>query len=72
MSNEIQIIGLTIRECRLKKDWTQEDLASASGLHPSYIGGIERGQRNVGLINLMKIAKALDVHPSQLFLHIDR
>jgi transcriptional regulator with XRE-family HTH domain len=71
MSNEIQIIGLTIRECRLKKLWTQEDLASASGLHPSYIGGVERGQRNLGLNNLMKIAKALEVHPSQLFVHIE-
>jgi transcriptional regulator with XRE-family HTH domain len=72
MSNEIEIIGLTIREYRLEKGWTQEALASASGLHPSYIGGIERGQRNLGLINLMKIAKALDVHPSQLFVHIER
>jgi transcriptional regulator with XRE-family HTH domain len=72
MSNEIKIIGLTIRECRLKKGWTQETLASSSGLHPSYIGGIERGQRNLGLINLMKIAKALDVHPSELFVHIKK
>jgi transcriptional regulator with XRE-family HTH domain len=71
MSNEIKIVGLTIRECRLQKGWTQEKLASASGLHPSYIGGIERGQRNLGLINLMKIARALEIHPSQLFVLIE-
>jgi len=59
--------GKRIRTLRLAKGWTQEDLANASGLHSTYIGGIERGERNVGLLNIYKIAKALGVEPSELF-----
>jgi transcriptional regulator with XRE-family HTH domain len=52
---------------RQDKQWTQEELAARSGLHPTYIGSIERGERNIGLDNLLKIAKALREHPSALF-----
>ncbi|MCP9849196.1 helix-turn-helix transcriptional regulator [Cyanobium sp. Morenito 9A2] len=65
--DERKRVGLRIREIRLSMNWTQEDLAAATGLHPSYIGGIERGQRNVGLDNLLKISHSLRVHPSELF-----
>jgi transcriptional regulator with XRE-family HTH domain len=60
-------IGRTIRRLRLTKGWTQEDLADQAKLHPTYIGGIERGERNVGLDNLIKIARALRQPPSALF-----
>jgi transcriptional regulator with XRE-family HTH domain len=60
-------LGGRIRALRQAKGWTQEDLAEKSGLHPTYIGGIERGERNVGLDNLLKIATAFRVHPSALF-----
>lgn len=59
--------GERIRQLRLAKDWSQEDLAVRSGLHPTYIGGIERGERNLGLDNILKLARALDEHPSALF-----
>lgn len=59
--------GKRIRQLRLAKGWSQEDLAARSGLHPTYIGGIERGERNLGLNNLLKLARALDEHPSALF-----
>ena len=59
--------GRTVRKLRLAKDWTQEELAAQAGLHPTYIGGVERGQRNLGLDNVLKIARALGVHPSVLF-----
>jgi transcriptional regulator with XRE-family HTH domain len=59
--------GKRIRELRLAKGWSQEELAARSGLHPTYIGGIERGERNLGLDNLLKLARALDEHPSALF-----
>ena len=57
----------TIRKLRLASGWTQERLADAAGLHPTYIGGIERGERNVSFDNLLKIARALREHPSILF-----
>ena len=59
--------GERIRQLRLAKNWSQEDLAVRSGLHPTYIGGIERGERNLGLDNILKLARALDEHPSALF-----
>ena len=59
-------LGKTIRALRLAKGWTQEELAECSNLHPTYIGGIERGERNVGLDNLIKIARALQVSASAL------
>jgi transcriptional regulator with XRE-family HTH domain len=65
-------IGKRIRELRLAKNWSQEDLAARAGLHPTYIGGIERGERNVGVDNLLKIARALREHPSSLFSGVPR
>ena len=59
--------GKTVRQLRLAKAWTQEDLAERAGIHPTYVGGIERGERNVGLDNIVRIAKALREHPSALF-----
>lgn len=59
--------GECIRQLRLAKDWSQEELAVRSGLHPTYIGGIERGERNLGLDNILKLARALEQHPSALF-----
>ena len=60
-------LGTKIRELRLAKGFTQEVLAVRAGLHPTYIGGVERGERNVGFDNLLKLARALREHPSALF-----
>ena len=65
-------IGHTVRKLRSEKGWTQEELAQRAGLHPTYIGGIERGERNLGLDNLLKLARALDQHPSALFSEIEK
>ena len=54
-------VGLSIQKYRKKKKWTQEQLAFEANLHRAYIGQIERGEKNIGLQNLEKIAKALDV-----------
>lgn len=59
--------GKKIRELRLAKGWTQEELAEQTGIHSTYIGGVERGERNLGLDNILKIARALGVRPSALF-----
>jgi len=61
------LFGKRIRELRLKKKWSQEKLAEESGLHWTYISGIERGKRNLGIENVMKLARALKVDVGQLF-----
>ena len=59
--------GERIRALRLAKGFTQESLAAAAGLHPTYVGGIERGERNVSLDNILKLANALAIPPSKIF-----
>jgi transcriptional regulator with XRE-family HTH domain len=59
--------GKKIRELRVAKGMTQEALAERAGLHPTYIGGVERGERNVGFDNILKLANALHEQPSALF-----
>jgi transcriptional regulator with XRE-family HTH domain len=59
--------GKRIQELRLKKKWSQEKLAEESGLHFTYISGIECGKRNVGMENILKLARALKVDVANLF-----
>lgn len=59
--------GERVRQLRRKAAVSQEELASLAGLDRSYIGGVERGERNVSLLNIHKIAKALKVRPEALF-----
>lgn len=54
-------VGFNIRKFREKRGWSQEQLALEADLHRAYIGQIERGEKNIGLINLQKIADALKV-----------
>lgn len=62
MKNKIlRIFGDKVKELRIIKGWSQEELAKRAGLHRTYIGSIERSERNVSLINVEKIAKALGV-----------
>lgn len=59
-------VGERVRALREEKGWSQEELGFQSGLHRNYIGGIERGERNVALLNIEKLAKALGVHARDL------
>ena len=59
-------VGINIRKYRTKKGWSQEELAFEAELHRAYIGQIERGEKNVGLINFEKIATALRVNIKNL------
>lgn len=68
-SQEHAALGGAIRELRLRVGMSQEGLAERCGLHRTYVGGIERGERNVSFANLLKIASAVGVRPSQLLAH---
>ena len=48
-------------------DISQEELAERAGLHRTYLGGVEQGRRNLSLLTIMTIAKALEVEPEELF-----
>lgn len=56
---ELARFGKRVRSLRLAKEWTQEELAARAGLHVTYVGGIERGERNVALLNILKLARTL-------------
>lgn len=58
--------GDKVKSLRLEKGWSQEDLGNRAGLHRTYIGSIERYERNVSLLNVERIAKSLGVHIKDL------
>jgi transcriptional regulator with XRE-family HTH domain len=68
MTTNIRIVfGKRVRDLRLRKKLSQEKYADLCGLHVSYVGQIERGQRNVALVNIVKLARGLGVRPGELF-----
>jgi transcriptional regulator with XRE-family HTH domain len=62
-----QKFGKRVRQLRKSKGWSQEEFADECGLHRTYIGAIERGERNVSLNNIHAIAKALKITVKELF-----
>ncbi|MCK4870021.1 MAG: helix-turn-helix transcriptional regulator [Gammaproteobacteria bacterium] len=60
-------VGNQIRELRTSKGLSQEAFADTIGLDRSYMGGIERGERNIASMNLIRIAKGLNVEVGELF-----
>lgn len=65
-SKQLVALGKAIRAFRLKNGLSQEALANEIGIDRSYMGGIERGEHNVAIINLSKIAKTLKIKASDL------
>ena len=59
--------GDRLRELRGQKGVSQEALADLAGLHRTYVGGIERGERNPSLVNIGRLAEALGVPVAELF-----
>jgi len=59
-------LGKRVRELRTSLGWSQEKLGEKADLHPTYVGGIERGERNVSLDNLAKLSRAFQISLSEL------
>ena len=59
-------LGIAVRKARAQKGLSQEALAADASLDRSYMGGIERGEHNLSVINIVKIAGAVGLKPSQL------
>jgi transcriptional regulator with XRE-family HTH domain len=60
------MFGKRVRELRLERRISQEKLAELADLHRNYVGGVERGERNVSLLNIVKLAHGLNVKPAKL------
>lgn len=61
-----ELVGKNVRRHRNRHGWSQEKLAEESGLHRTYVGSIERGERNVAVRNICVLAEALGVEPREL------
>ena len=67
-----EILGSRIRELRLKKGFSQESFADHCGLHRTYMGGIERGERNLTVQTVLTVSRGLDLTMSELFSGIEK
>jgi len=66
-NQKLVLLGREIRGLREEKNFSQEEFAGLAGIDRAYYGGIERGERNVAALNLIKIAGALDLEVGKLF-----
>ena len=66
------LFGVRLIELRKSKGWSQERLSLESGVARSYLGGVERGHRNIALINICRLAETLGVSPSEGLIFNDK
>jgi transcriptional regulator with XRE-family HTH domain len=64
--SQTKAFGRAVREYRAKAGLSQEELAHRSGLHRTYVGSVERGERNISLKNIFALAASLATSPAQL------
>ncbi len=66
LRGRLAAVGGRLRELRVGRGWSQEELADQVGLHRTYVGSVERGERNIGIANVFALADALGVPASAL------
>lgn len=67
----LKLFGERVRQLRKQRGLSQEDFASLSGIDRSYMGHIERGEKNVTIIKIFLLAEALQVGVEELFINLD-
>ena len=65
-ASPLVLFGKRLAQIRRQRGWSQEKLALESGLARSYLGGVERGQRNIAVVNICRLAQALGIEPAEL------
>lgn len=68
---ELVRFGENVRKLRKERGYSQEAFGDACGIDRSYMGGIERGEHNLALVNILKIVEALSLQPSEFFKGMD-
>ena len=71
MKDLLKVLGKRVHDLRGAKKWSQEEFAHVSGLHRTYIGQVERGEKNLSFANLQKISGALGISSSELLSGIE-
>ncbi|WP_420992666.1 helix-turn-helix domain-containing protein [Cupriavidus sp. 30B13] len=66
IADPLKLFGLHLAELRKQRGWSQEKLALESGMARSYLSGIERGVRNVSLVNICALSSTLGVNPAEM------
>lgn len=64
--SQLKAFGLRVRKLREALDWSQDQLAERADLHRTYISGLERGERNVSVLNILRLSSALKTTPGKL------
>jgi transcriptional regulator with XRE-family HTH domain len=69
--NPMEVFGAGVRAERKARGYSQEAFADHIGVDRSYMGGVERGERNLSLTNIMRILSGLEMRPSEFFAYLD-
>jgi transcriptional regulator with XRE-family HTH domain len=72
MQNMLKRLGRAVQRLRRDAGYSQESLAETARMHRTYVGAIERGEKNISLSNLERLATALGIRPSELLVEAEK